>query len=149
MCVSNIEEPTIDNEKEAVPCSSLQNSAPILHQACPSTTKKCREADYADMCLSDVEDVLIENMGNGKISLHDGPQSQPKGEVVQLLSELAIAADHFDANDYCVNGCWDLEGLREDVRQQRDELQKQEAPDPDADYPVFGQRQPLKLARRR
>lgn len=93
------------------------------------------ETCLQEMCLSDIEEVLADMVGAG---VHHGASKpeesagisappvtenhpEPEGEVAQLLAELSAAANHFDASDYWVNGCWDLEGLKEDVGQQRDD----------------------------
>jgi hypothetical protein len=74
-------------------------------------------SDIDDMCLSEVEEILGEKEASSGTCVREHPQ----GEVASLLIGLADNAGHFDSGDYWVDGAWDLEALREDAEQQRQE----------------------------
>jgi len=74
-------------------------------------------SDIDDMCLSEVEEILGDKEASSRTCVREHPQ----GEVASLLIELADNAGHFDSGDYWVDGAWDLEALREDAEQQRQE----------------------------
>jgi hypothetical protein len=137
------------------------------------------EVDIEDMCLSDIEELLGEQTEGSSTPKRFANEpstcrSQPTGEVADLLEELAASASCFDAGDYWIGCSWDIEGLREDAEQLRQEryayeeniwrtdinmgditpsdakdlalmASPQRSPSPELDYPIFTRQQPLKL----
>jgi len=83
--------------------------------------EEASEVDIDDMCLSEVEETLEEKADSTSAAAAAKPWRGAEGPVAILLEELSANAAHFDAGDYWVNGAWDLEALREDVEQQRED----------------------------
>lgn len=133
MCRSEAEEPAKDA------------SSPPVNLA----IREVPARDLEDMCLSELEDDFAAEVCDGT----SRARSRPEDEVASLLEQLAAVAERFDAGDYwrIKDGRWDLEALREDVKElalftpekQPADASPHFAPSPR--YPIFDRRRPQRL----